>query len=72
MTKFEMVQTMSKVFGLATPNLKPDKAPSPGVPRPHDTTMKTERLTDLGIDVHTNFNNGIEACLKKWVQQKKE
>lgn len=69
MTKFGMVQTMSEIFKLDASNLKPDKSPSPGAPRPYDTTMQTDRLTELGIDVHTTFKDGIKACLEKWAPQ---
>jgi hypothetical protein len=38
-------------------------------PRPYDTTMNTDRLAELGIDVHTTFKDGIKACLEKWAPQ---
>ena len=68
MTKYDMVQTMSEIFGLATTNLRPDKAASSGAPRPFDTTMKTDRIDELGFGVHTPFRDGIEACLKRWAK----
>jgi hypothetical protein len=61
-----MVKEMAEVFGLELKNLKGDDKPSPGVPRPYDTTMSTERLQSLGIDVHTIFKTGIKECLQKW------
>jgi hypothetical protein len=42
------------------------KEPSPGAPRPFDTTMDTSRLEDLNISYHTPFEKGIEECLQKW------
>ncbi len=66
MTKFDMVGTMAKVFGLDASHVKPLKGPSPGAPRPYDTTMDTSRLTDLGIRHHTPFSDGIKEALSKW------
>ena len=66
MTKYQMVQTMSEVFNLPMVNLKPDKTPSSGAPRPHDTTMMTDKVDLLGAGVHTPFRDGIKACLLKW------
>ncbi len=39
-----MVETMSTIFSLPMVNLRPDKMPSAGAPRPFDTTMKTDRI----------------------------
>ena len=68
MTKYEMVQAMSEVFNLPMVNLRPDKTPSSGAPRPFDTTMKTDNVDQLGAGVHTPFRDGIKACLTKWIK----
>jgi len=61
-----MVLAMADVFGLEVKNLTPDGNPTPGAPRPFDTTMSTERLESLGIDQHTLFKDGIKECLQSW------
>merc|ERR1711962_107951 len=56
LTKYEMVKIMGKVFKLDHKHVKGVKEPSPGAPRPFDTTMDTSRLLDLYIaNYHTPF-----------------
>ena len=66
MTKYQMIQTMSDVFHLDHSHIKAVKMPSPGAPRPYDTTMDCSRLLDLGIQHHTPFKLGIQSSLEKW------
>merc|ERR1719362_1826048 len=66
LTKYDMVKSMAKVFNLDGNHVKGVKEPSPGAPRPFDTTMDTSRLEDLNISCHTPFEKGIEECLQKW------
>ena len=67
LTKYEMVKIMGKVFKLDHKHVKGVKEPSPGAPRPFDTTMDTSRLLDLYIaNYHTPFEEGIRMSLEKW------
>ena len=38
--------------------------------RPHDVTMDTSRLEELGIAEHVEFARGIKEVLDKWVAEK--
>lgn len=68
MTKYKMVLEMAAAFSLDTNHVLAVKGPSPGSPRPYDTTMDTGRLVDLGIGVHTPFRQGIKQVLEKWAK----
>jgi dTDP-4-dehydrorhamnose reductase len=66
MTKYDMVQTMGRKFDMDCSHIQGVKGPSPGAPRPFDTTMDTSRLTAMGIKHHTPFPAGIKSALLKW------
>ena len=68
MTKYDMIKIMADQFGLESAHIKAVKGPSPGAPRPYDTTMDTSRLSRLGIQHHTPFAEGIKCSLDKWKQ----
>jgi len=69
LTKYEMVKIMGKVFNLDDKHVKGVKEPSPGAPRPYDTTMDTSRLLDLNkANYHTPFEEGIKMSLENWCQ----
>ena len=63
LTKYDMVKTMAEVFQLPHSHIKGLKEPSPGAPRPYDTTMDTSRLLQLGISHHTTFREGIKSSI---------
>ena len=64
LTKYQMIKIMADQFGLGFTHIKAVKGPSSGAPRPYDTTMDTNRLsTQLGIQYHTPFAEGIKSCL---------
>ena len=66
LTKYDMIKIMANQFGLETTHITPVKGPSPGAKRPYDTTMDTSRLSQLSIQYHTPFAEGIKNCLEKW------
>ena len=66
LTKYDMIKIMAIQFGLETTHITPVKGPSPGAKRPYDTTMDTSRLSQLSIQYHTPFAEGIKNCLEKW------
>jgi len=66
LTKYDMIKIMSQVFNLENTHVIGAKKPSPGAPRPYDTSMDTSRLLDLQINYHTPFENGIKSALEKW------
>lgn len=69
LTKYDMIKIMADQFGLDFAHIKPLNGPSPGAPRPYDTTMDTSRLSKFGIRHHTPFAEGIKSCLEKWNKQ---
>ena len=63
LTKYQMIEIMADQFGLGCAHIEAVKGPSSGAPRPYDTTMDTSRLSQLGIQYHTPFAEGIKSCL---------
>lgn len=59
---------MAEVFNLAHSHISPAGAPTETAqtPRPYDTTLDTGRLTDMKIECHTSFKEGIYQVLKPW------
>lgn len=64
LTKFGMLKSMSTVFGLPMDHIKPEAQPTNATSRPHNCQLSRERLTSLGIERHTTFQEGIRSFRK--------
>lgn len=64
LTKYAMVQAIAKAHALNADHLLPDREPSKGAPRPHDSRLECGRLRELGISRHTPFLEGVKEFSK--------
>ena len=72
LTKFGMVRAMASALKLDIDHVEgnAEKPPDDGkTKRPHNTTMDTSRLEDLGISEHVEFAEGIKGALEKWLDK---
>ena len=73
LTKFGMVRAMAAAFKLDIEHVEANAEKPPDdakTRRPHDCTMDTSRLEELGIAEHVEFARGIKEVLGKWVTEK--
>ena len=73
LTKFGMVRAMAAAFKLDIEHVEGNAEKPPDdakTRRPHDVTMDTSRLEELGIAEHVEFARGIKEVLDKWVAEK--
>ncbi|XP_071127491.1 methionine adenosyltransferase 2 subunit beta-like isoform X1 [Mytilus edulis] len=66
MTKYDMALVMAEVFSLPSDHIQPDKKPSPGASRPFNSQLSCQRLKDLGIAKHSQFQSKILNVLKPY------
>ena len=70
LTKYGMVRAMASAFKLDIEHVEGNAEKPPDdakTKRPHDTTMDTSRLEELGIAEHVKFAEGVKDALEKWV-----
>lgn len=65
-TKYDMVSKMAHIFGLSMERVVPVTGQG-GVKRPFNTLLDVSRINQLGIGIHTNFEDGIKSVLANWV-----
>ncbi|MCE9685758.1 SDR family oxidoreductase [Shewanella sp. AS16] len=63
LTKYQMALALADLLGLDTAHLHPMDEPGDSAKRPHDCTLKCERLARLGILPGLSFMAGVEAAL---------
>ena len=67
-SKWDIVQLISKQLNLPIDHLTEVAGPSPGgVTRPRDVEMDRSKLTDKGIKHQTDFNTGFMKCLQPFL-----
>lgn len=66
-TKWDIVQLLSKELDVPILHLEEVQGPSPGAPRPRDVEMERSKLQNLGIDHHTDFKTGFMAAIKPFI-----
>jgi len=67
-SKWDIVQLISKQLNLPIDHLTEVAGPSPGgVTRPRDVEMDRSKLTDNGIKHQTDFNTGFMKCLQPFL-----
>ena len=66
MTKYKMVEIMSRIFNFSMKHIKPDNEPSIGVSRPFDCELDCSDLINLGIGRRTAFEENIKKYLEKF------
>lgn len=66
MTKYDMALIMAQVCNLSTDHIVADKEPSKGAPRPYNAQLHPGRVTALGINKFTPFEQGIKEVLAKY------
>ena len=70
LTKYAMAQQIAAVFGLSADHVTPARDPPSGATkRPMDSRLDVSRLAELGIAAHTPFAQGMEECLRPWVEK---
>lgn len=68
LTKYQMVELMSKVFGLSMDHVSPAGVPtSSTTPRPYHCQLDCSDLEQLGIGQRTSFEEVIEKVLSKFI-----
>ncbi|MDX1280051.1 SDR family oxidoreductase [Shewanella colwelliana] len=63
MTKYEMVQTMARLLGLAADHIEPASHPIDTAKRPQNCSLSCCRLTSLGIISTIKFEQGLKYSL---------
>lgn len=61
-----MVAKMAHLFGLSMERVVPVTEQS-GVKRPFNTLLDVSRINQLGIGIHTDFEDGIKSVLGCWI-----
>ena len=67
LTKYGMIEIMSKVFNKSMDHIKPSNEPTAGATRPYDCEFDCSELENIGIRQRTPFSEGIKNCLKPFV-----
>jgi dTDP-4-dehydrorhamnose reductase len=66
MTKYDMSIAMATAFSLSTENIKADKTPSKGAPRPYNTHLSCKKMEALVSGRQTPFSEGIKTVLQPY------
>lgn len=61
-----MVTKMANIFGLSMERVVPVTVQGV-VKRPFNTLLDVSRINDLGIGIHTDFEDGIKSVLSGWI-----
>lgn len=61
-----MVAKIANLFGLSMERVVPVTSQG-GVKRPFNTLLDVSRINQLGIGIHTNFEDGIKSVLCDWI-----
>ncbi|XP_055339592.1 methionine adenosyltransferase 2 subunit beta-like [Paramacrobiotus metropolitanus] len=70
LTKYEMVQHMSKIFGLPMDHVVADATkPTSGAARPYDAALSCSRLEKLGAPTPMSFADGISSVLSPFARK---
>ena len=68
LTKFQMIQVMSKVFNIPMNHIQPEDGPgSSTTPRPYHCQLDCSDLEKLGIGRRSSFEETIKKVLQKFV-----
>lgn len=67
-TKYQIVQTIGRLFGLSTDHVQPDGNQPSGAPRPRDCHLDTSTIRLMGLLSLTNFEVGIKNALEPWIK----
>ena len=67
LTKYQMVQIMSKISNTPVSHIIPDNSLSVGAKRPYDCEFDCSDLEDVGIGQRTEFEKGILECLSPFL-----
>lgn len=62
-----MVAKMAQIFGMSMERVVPVNGQGGGVKRPFNTLLDVSRINQLGVGMHTNFEDGIKSALANWV-----
>ncbi|XP_056012642.1 methionine adenosyltransferase 2 subunit beta-like [Ostrea edulis] len=66
MTKYDMSIAMASAFSLSTENIKADRTPSKGAPRPYNTHLSCKKMEALVSGRQTPFSEGIKTVLQPY------
>ncbi|XP_061164026.1 methionine adenosyltransferase 2 subunit beta-like [Saccostrea echinata] len=69
MTKYDMSIAMASAFSLSTENIKPDRSPSKGAPRPYNTHLSCKKMEAFVSGRRTPFSEGIKAVLQPYFKK---
>lgn len=63
-----MVVKIANIFGMSIEHVVPVNEQS-GAKRPFNTQLDVSRINQLGIGIHTYFEDGIKSALAEWVDK---
>lgn len=63
-----MVVKIAQAFGMSIEHVVPVQGLG-GAKRPFNTCLDVSRINQLGIGIHTNFEDGIKSVLASWVDK---
>lgn len=66
-TKYQIIQTIGRLFSLSTEHIKADPNAPAGAPRPRDCHLDTNASRLMGLVTLTRFEVGIKNALEPWI-----